>query len=419
LNRSAPTRRITPDQVRLLLPLGVAVSLSLAGDSTLYAVLANQIEVVGISLAGVGVLLGANRLIRIPANPLAGMLNDRLGRRSLFLLGLFLGMLSTLAYGWAYGFWPMLGARLLWGIAWALINVGGYIMILDRSTTADRGRMTGFYQTSYMLGLSLSPLIGGALTDALGFRPAVRICALITGLGFLIALLFLPETRPQRLDQQPDRSSRRSRPSLSELFGTIFRIDRQMWAVAFLSLAIFLVSNGILMSTLSLYLAQRWGTGISLGSLTVGVSSVAGAMLSMRAALGIVAGPVAGAVSDRLRDRWPVVAVAILVALAGFALLTQPVGIALAFAAVMLVASGAGALIAVLAALVGDKVAGTRPGVAMGSLATAGDIGSAIGPLLGYALAVRLDLRWVYLLCAAILGLGLLVALRQRRGAVS
>jgi MFS family permease len=107
--------------------------------------------------------------------------------------------------------------------------------------------------------------------------------------------------------------------------------------------------------------------------------------------------------------------VAILVALVGFGLLTQPVSVLLAFVAVMLVASGSGALIAVLAALVGDRVAGDRPGVAMGALATAGDIGSALGPLLGYALAVRLDLRWVYLFCAGLLAASMAIALRQRR----
>ena len=160
-------------QRELLLPLGVALALSLTGDSTLYAVLPNRGEVVGVSLGAVGVLLGANRLVRIPGNPLAGLLNDRLGRRRLFLLGLALGILSTLAYGLVRGFWPMLGARLLWGIAWSLINVGGYTMILDRSSRADRGRMTGFYQMFYLLGLTLSPLVGGALTDALGFQVAV------------------------------------------------------------------------------------------------------------------------------------------------------------------------------------------------------------------------------------------------------
>lgn len=56
------TRRLA----QLLLPLGTSLALSLTGDSTLYGVLPNQTAVVGISLAAVGAMLGANRLIRIP-----------------------------------------------------------------------------------------------------------------------------------------------------------------------------------------------------------------------------------------------------------------------------------------------------------------------------------------------------------------
>lgn len=59
---------LTRRQVRLLLPLGTALALSLTGDSTLYAVLPNQTATVGTSLAAVGAMLGANRLIRIPGN---------------------------------------------------------------------------------------------------------------------------------------------------------------------------------------------------------------------------------------------------------------------------------------------------------------------------------------------------------------
>ena len=52
-------------QARLLLPLGMAIALLLTGRSTLYAVLSNQTTVVRISLGAVGVVLGADRLIRI------------------------------------------------------------------------------------------------------------------------------------------------------------------------------------------------------------------------------------------------------------------------------------------------------------------------------------------------------------------
>jgi MFS family permease len=401
----------------LLLPLGAAIALSLTGDSTLYAVLPNQIEVVGISLAAVGVMLGVNRLIRIPGNLLAGALNDRLRRRRLFLAGLVLGVLSTVSYSLAHGFWPLLAGRLLWGMAWSLINVGGYTMVLDWSTDDDRGRMTGFHQVSYMLGLSISPIMGGALTDALGFRPALRICALVSSVGLAVALVALPETRPASANGRRPGGAGSAQPSLARLVGEVRGVDRRVLLVGYIYLVIFFVSNGVLMSTVSLFLAQRWGTSISLGAAVIGVSSLAGVMLALRASLGILSGPVAGVLSDRLGNRWPVARGAILVGALGFVLLTLPAGIWIVPVGVCLVALSAGALIAVLAALVGDLTAGNRSGLTMGLMATAGDIGSATGPLLAYALAVTVSLRWVYLFCALVLASALVATVGQgRRG---
>jgi len=312
----------------------------------------------------------------------------------------------------------MLAARLLWGVAWALINVGGLTMILDRSTGADRGRMTGFYQVAYLSGLALSPLLGGALTDALGFRPAVRVCAAVSALGLIVAVVALPETRPPAGQAGPRVTA--ARPSLPALAVALRQVDRRIVLAAWLYLSIFFVSNGVLMSTISLYLGQRWGDSVSLGERQVGVASLAGVMLALRAVLGIVAGPAAGVVSDRLPSRWPVVWVGAALVVAGLGLLTLPLGAAGVAGGVLLVALGGGALIATLAALVGDLAAGAQKGVLIGGMATAGDIGSASGPLLAYALAASLDLRWVYLGCAAIMAVGLGLALawgRDRRQA--
>jgi MFS family permease len=317
-------------------------------------------------------------------------------------------MLSTLAYGWAYGFWPMLAARLLWGISWSLINVGGYIMVVDRSTPQDRGRMTGLYQVSYLLGLTASPLVGGGLTDALGFRAAVRACAGLQAAGLGVALLALPETRSVA------RGNGRRPPAIAPGWhlrravagrvAALRGVDPGLLVVAAVYLVTFFVSNGVLMSSIGLYLGQRWGERVPLGGAEVGVASLAGLTLSLRAALGILSAPAAGIVSDRLRSRWPVVYAAIGLAGAGFVLLILPVPVWAVLAAVGMVSAGAGALIAVLAALAGDRIVGGRPGATMGALATAGDVGSAAGPLMAYALAARVDLQWVYLLCLGALG---------------
>lgn len=415
------------EQARLLLPLGAALALSLTGDLTMYAVLANQTEVLAISLGVVGLLLGANRMIRIPGNLVAGALNDRMRRRRLFLVGLLLGVLSTLSYGLARGFWPLLAGRLLWGCAWSLINVTGYTMVLDWSTPADRGRMTGFYQMAFLVGLTLSPLLGGMLTDVLGFRQAVRICAAISAVGLGVALVALPETKPASNGLAKGFWDGVHRSRLAELAAVWRRLDRRILLAAYIYLVAFFVNGGVLMSTIGLYLSQRWGESIALGGVVFGVASLTGVMLALRSALGIVAGPLAGALSDRtytrgdpgLRNRWPVVRGGILLGVAGFVVLAVPLdslGIWTVVGGVALVAVSAGAMIATLPALVGDLAPRDRPGTTMGALATAGDIGSATGPLVAYALAVSLDLRWVYLMCAVALATALLASVGQGEG---
>jgi MFS family permease len=150
-----------------------------------------------------------------------------------------------------------------------------------------------------------------------------------------------------------------------------------------------------------------------LGGQVIGVASLAGVLLALRAALGILAGPLAGILSDRLGDRWPVVRAGILLGVAGFVVLAVINAVWTVPAGVALVSLSAGALIAVLAAVVGDLADSGRSGITIGGMATAGDIGSAAGPLVAYALAVTLDLRWVYLVCAVLLASCLLATLSR------
>ena len=418
-----------------MLPLGAAMALSLTGDLTMYAVLANQTEVLGIGLAVVGILLGVNRLIRIPGNLLAGALNDRLdpglGRRRLFLLGLCLGILSTLSYGLVRGFWPLLAGRLLWGTAWALINVTGYTMVLDWSTSSDRGRMVGFYQMAFMLGLAFSPLLGGTLTDTVGLRLALRICAGVSTLGLVIAFLALPETRPP---QEEQRKKSGTGPLLLRMEAraaiwwqnlkscpshgvrrSIGQVDRQILLAGYIYLVTLFVSSGIMMSTIALFLQQRWGSSITFNGLAIGVASLAGMLLAMRAFAGMLAGPLAGTLSDHLRNRWPVVRLGILLGAAGFVTLALLFQVWAVLLGVALVALSSGTLATSLAAIVGDLAKSEQKGRTIGGLATAGDIGSAAGPLVAFALVAVIDLRWIYLLSALALASALIATVGQGR----
>ncbi len=402
---------------RLILPLGFAVAMSLFGDLTLYAVLVTQLDVVKLSLAAVGIMLGINRLIRIPGNPLAGMLFDRWGRRRLFVLGMTLGVFSTAGYALARGFWPFLAMRLLWGLAWTLINVGGMTMILDISTPANRGRLLGMYNTWVLAGLAGGPLIGGLLVSEFGFRTAMFLCAAFTGLGWLVALLVLPETWPREQRSTSVRLFRWSGPRQWMARGRVlWQSQLGLVTASLLFMLTLFAGEGIVFSTISLLLQQRFGAGLSMGGVYVAVASMGGMLLGLRSFLAGAAGPLAGHWSDTRLGRWPVVALSLILGIIGFTVLGFAFSPLWILIGVALGAMSSGIARAVLGALVGDLSPVARQGAVMGAYASMGDIGSAAGPFLAFALVTLVDLRWVYLLCTAlfVLGLGLIVYTRRR-----
>ena len=408
---------------RVLLPLGLAVCLSLFGDLTLYAVLVTQLDVVGLSLGAAGIMLGVNRLVRIPGNPLAGVFFDRWGRRPLFLLGMLVGVLSIVGSALLRGFWPFLLTRLGWGMAWTLINVGGMAMVLDVSTRANRGRLTGIYNTWVLAGLALGPLVGGLLVDTLGFRPALLICAGTCALGLAIAAVALPETAPPQNAECRMRNAQSAiRSPQSAVRSPQSAVRNPLLVVAGLFLITQLAGEGVVLSTVSLLLQQRFGpsAAVSLGGLTLGVASAGGLLLALRSALAGGVGPLAGHLSDGTTGRWPVIAGSLVMGVAGFGMLFSANSLWNIVLGIVLGAVSGGAAQAALAAQVGDLTPPGQEGVVMGAYATAGDAGSMAGPFLAFALISVVDLRWVYLVCtlAFVAGLGLLWWLRAVRPAV-
>ena len=194
--RKVSQKRSKIDPAKVLLPLGLGTALSLMGDATMYTVLPTHAAEAGIPLAAVGIILSANRVIRLFLNRPTGSAYDRSFRRRLFLPALLIGAISTAIYAATVGFWPLLAGRLLWGLAWSGIWVGGATIILDVTKDSDRGRWTGWYQTWFFLGTTLGAVLGGWLTDLWGYSTAMWIGAAVTAMGAVFAFFTLPETRP-------------------------------------------------------------------------------------------------------------------------------------------------------------------------------------------------------------------------------
>jgi MFS family permease len=368
------------------------------GDATMYAVLPTHTVAAGVALSSVGILLGANRAVRILLNGPAGLAYDRLPRRWLFVPALFIGALSTAIYAATRGFWPLLMGRLLWGLAWSGIWVGGATIILDVTTDRDRGRWTGLYQTWFFLGGAAGALAGGLLTDWVGYANAMWIGAFVTAQGGLIALFFLPETRGSSLGADTRRTTPGHALRLRDNWG--------LWVVASLQGINRFVASGVLAATLGL-LVQGW---LKSTPLAIGVATLTGVLIAGRAGLSMLAAPLAGTVSDRTGNRWLVVSGALLIGVVSMLMLTTNVVAAL-LAGIALAAVVRGANQAMVTALTGDLVSHEQRGRAIGLVHTASDLGSAIGPPIAYLLLPWIGLTGIYVMCAAIFAVELVVVL--------
>jgi len=402
-----------PSRTLWLVGLGVAVSL--LGDVGLYIVLPTHTQQAGIALGDVGLMLSANLLIRIVINGPLGVLIERIPRRRIAVPALFFGAISSLLYT-VPGFWPLLIGRLLWGTAWAGIWLSASTMALDLSTFANRGRFVGRLQMWFFLGSGGAALAGGALTDWLGYHAALRVCSGITFSAALLWLLLLPETQPAH-PSSPSPAAVPSQP------GTPIPPPnkRLPLAVAIALLGVnWLIFIGILGAVLPLLLEERVGETVRIAGTIIYLSTFTGAMSAGSQALGLLASPLAGWLSDLTGNRWRLVLFALALGVASMALTAGGRGIVVV-TAIMLSSIATSVLQTQVMTLVGDYAGENNRGRILGIINTIGDSGSAAGPLIAYALLPLVAIGGLFWLATGILlaalPAALWVARQEARGA--
>ena len=389
----------------VMVVVGLGTAVSLLGDTSMYTVLPTHTAEAAISLAAVGVMLSANRWVRLLSNGWAGWLSDCWPRRWVFVPALFLGAASTAVYGLTQGYWLLLIGRLLWGIAWSGIWVAGNAIVLDMATMQNRGRLVGLYNLAFFLGAGTGSFVGGWLTDSVGYATAFQIMAGVTLLGAVVAWLFLPETRDLREAKGEGGEARGEKGEAREES----EVDwGQMGSALGLMGLNRLVMAGMFFPTFGLFLQTVLGDSVTVAGRVLGITTLTGIGLSVSTYIGMGFVPLAGAVSDRWGERWRTTAVGLIPGTVGFTLLAwgAPWMIALALP---LNSATSGSNQGMATALVGD-MAGERSGRYLGWLFTVGDLTSAVGPLLVFWLLERVDIRPIYFVLGLLYGIMFLVA---------
>jgi EmrB/QacA subfamily drug resistance transporter len=194
--RLAGSHRITGRRGRWVFGAVLLAQFTTAMTSTIVATAAPTIadDLHGISLFGW--IFTAYMLTSAVAIPVIGKLSDVYGRRPFYLLGMTSFLVGTALCGFSQNMPELIGARLLAGLG------GGTCLSLAATTVGDifspleRGRWLGVISSGWGLGNVVGPVLGGLVTDHLGWR-WVFFITIAPGLVTLALLAWwLPRVRP-------------------------------------------------------------------------------------------------------------------------------------------------------------------------------------------------------------------------------
>ncbi|MBN3454560.1 MFS transporter [Mycobacterium sp. DSM 3803] len=127
----------------------------------------------------------------------AARLGDRFGRKALLLTGMTGFAVMNAVAGVAHGPGVLIGARVLLGVAGALVvaNVVSTIAALYRGHA--RTVANGLWVATFGAANAVGPILGGALTDHFGWRSVFLACVPIAVSGIALTIWLVPDTRSQ------------------------------------------------------------------------------------------------------------------------------------------------------------------------------------------------------------------------------
>jgi DHA1 family inner membrane transport protein len=343
----------------------------------LYLLLPMFSEDFGVSLPEVGLLLAANRLVRIAGYGWVVRFYGRHGDRATCLLAVAASAVCALGYANLSGFWALLPLRLLWGLCFAAMNLVTQALstALPIGAAARAGRSRAYIAAGPLLALPA----GAVMAQMWGPRVIFWVLAVVALAGLLAA-----RRLPRTVEAAPPPARRRLR-----LPGAL---DTWSFLEGFTLDGLFIIGLT--------FLARDVMPG--------GAVIAAGLLLALRYGAEIVLSPLGGRLADRYGAERLLVAMSLLtsVALVGFG-----AGVLWACAGAIVVLRAL--QLPLLAPIVARRFPGPARVQALAARSIWRDIGAGTGPLVAGLLLPVLSPVWIYGVAAVLLALAALACGRS------
>src|SRR6202044_2401701 len=129
----------------------------------------------------------------------SGAVADRVGRRTIFQVGLSLFTLGSWLCSLAPTLGALIGFRILQGVGGSMLNPAALGIITNTFTgRAERARAIGVWDGVFGLSMALGPVIGGVLVGTVGWQ-GIFWANIPVGLAAIsLTALFVPDSRALR-----------------------------------------------------------------------------------------------------------------------------------------------------------------------------------------------------------------------------
>ena len=195
-----PTESASPVHPNLVLAI-CCMSLLLVGmDVTIVNVALPAIQHdLHARIADLQWVLDAYTLVVASLLMFSGSMSDRFGRRRVFQIGLTLFCAGSLACSLAHGIGQLILFRAMQGLGASMLNPVALSIIANVfPIPKDRARAVGIWGAVSGISLALGPVIGGALTETVGWRAIFWINLPVGLAAILLAARFVPESKAPR-----------------------------------------------------------------------------------------------------------------------------------------------------------------------------------------------------------------------------
>lgn len=180
---------------RWILALATTASFVSPMTANIYFPALNPIaEDLGVSISLINISLTTYMIFQALSPTIFGDLGDMVGRRPAYILAFFIYICANIGLALQRNYIALLVLRCLQSAGSSGTLVLGFAVIADISSTAERGKYMGIVGAGINVGPALGPVLGGLLSQFLGWPAIFWFCTIFTAAWLVPWILSAPET---------------------------------------------------------------------------------------------------------------------------------------------------------------------------------------------------------------------------------